>query len=136
VLSILLGYRVVQNDFFARMRYMKNKLPECWVKASMSAPGMAMVTDVFREANAKWEAFVGRFELWDGYVKEICVTGKTREEMEKLLQPDWQPQKYKVGMLRDVRRLMAVTPEAEELPAQIVRWKNWWLRYQNDEGTD
>jgi hypothetical protein len=70
VLSVLLGYRVSQHDLLARLKYLKNSLPRCWVAACIAASSSAAVTDVFDTLNAKWEGFMGNFDHWDDYVSE------------------------------------------------------------------
>jgi hypothetical protein len=116
-LSILLGHRISQHDFFNRVKYMRNALPQCWIEASMASSTSTAVTEVFKELNAKWEVFFGSFELWDGIVGDY-------EKAKKGLVPFLQWDRV-VELSADVDKVLT---RKEDLPEYFDGWLKWWVK--------
>ena len=85
--------------------------------ADFDAP---VVAEVFEELNAKWQVFMEKFDLWDGYVDEIVEgEGEGRRRMDPEKQRDRVAE-----MSRDVERFLG---EEGDVPVYIEKWIKWWI---------
>ena len=112
----MLGHRVSQHDFFARLRDMCNTLPRCWVDTCMIPSSSTRVVELFAELNAKWDGFFGKFDLWVGCVEEPGSQKKVLEPVEQ-----WD---RVTDMYADVERFLSTR---QERPEYLDAWLKWWL---------
>lgn len=133
-LSVYLGYRVSQHDFFTRMRNMRSTLPKIYVDTAQLRARDPVIVAFFGELNGKWQEFMRNFDLWEGYegiLVEEEELGPDRELGEKVFKPQISGEKLGV-LARDVVRKFEVAGLEGTLPQYVDEYVSWWYKLRHE----